>query len=156
MNYLTVITMDNLLNNEGLVSCVAYQILKERPCDFSKLSILLSLLMDDQIRTYVMNQDSLFLEDSIFKNERPEFLERIYLEMLPVCLNSMVILIQNDFVETDNNILKLTEKGRALEEDASLIGSRRFEDINKDIPFIIHLTENYSAAELFKALKLSV
>lgn len=148
--------MDNLLNNEGLVSCVAYQILKERPCDFSKLSILLSLLMDDQIRTYVMNQDSLFLEDSIFKNERPEFLERIYLEMLPVCLNSMVILIQNDFVETDNNILKLTEKGRALEEDASLIGSRRFEDINKDIPFIIHLTENYSAAELFKALKLSV
>lgn len=156
MNYLTVITMDNLLNNEGLVSCVAYQILKERPCDFSKLSILLSLLMDNQIRTYVMNQDSLFLEDSIFRNERPEFLERIYLEMLPVCLNSIVILIQNDFVETDNNILKLTEKGRALEEDASLIGSRRFEDINKDIPFIIHLTENYSAAELFKALKLSV
>ena len=103
-----------------------------------------------------MNQDSLFLEDSIFRNERPEFLERIYLEMLPVCLNSMVILIQNDFVETDNNILKLTEKGRALEEDASLIGSRRFEDINKDIPFIIHLTENYSATELFKALKLSV
>lgn len=128
--------MDNLLNNEGLVSCVAYQILKERPCDFSKLSILLSLLMDNQIRTYVMNQDSLFLEDSIFRNERPEFLERIYLEMLPVCLNSIVILIQNDFVETDNNILKLTEKGRALEEDASLIGSRRFEDINKDIPFI--------------------
>lgn len=156
MNYLTVITMDNLLNNEGLVSCVAYQILKERPCDFSKLSILLSLLMDNQIRTYVMNQDSLFLEDSIFRNERPEFLERIYLEMLPVCLNSIVILIQNDFVETDNNILKLTEKGRALEEDASLIGSRRFEDINKDIPFIIHLTENYSAAELFNALKLSV
>ncbi len=148
--------MDNLLNNEGLVSCVAYQILKERPCDFSKLSILLSLLMDNQIRTYVMNQDSLFLEDSIFRNERPEFLERIYLEMLPVCLNSIVILIQNDFVETDNNILKLTEKGRALEEDASLIGSRRFEDINKDIPFIIHLTENYSAAELFNALKLSV
>lgn len=84
--------MDNLLNNEALVSCVAYQILKERPCDFSKLSILLSLLMDDQIRTYIMHQDSLFLEDSIFRNERPEFLERIYLEMLPVCLNSMVLL----------------------------------------------------------------
>lgn len=121
MNYLTVITMDNLLNNEGLVSCVAYQILKERPCDFSKLSILLSLLMDDQIRAYVMCKDSLFFEDSIFRNERPEFLERIYLEMLPVCLNSMVILIQNYIVETDNNVLKLTEKGRAFADDISLI-----------------------------------
>lgn len=148
--------MDNLLNNEALVSCVAYQILKERPCDFSKLSILLSLLMDDQIRTYIMHQDSLFLEDSIFRNERPEFLERIYLEMLPVCLNSMVLLIQNDFVETDNNILKLTEKGKALVEDVSLIGSRRLENIKKDVPFIIQLTENYSAVDLFNALKLSV
>ena len=148
--------MDNLLNNEALVSCVAYQILKERPCDFSNLSILLSLLMDDQIRTYIMHQDSLFLEDSIFRNERPEFLERIYLEMLPVCLNSMVLLIQNDFVETDNNILKLTEKGKALVEDVSFIGSRRLENIKKDVPFIIQLTENYSAADLFNALKLSV
>lgn len=148
--------MDNLLNNEALVSCVAYQILKERPCDFSKLSILLSLLMDDQIRTYIMHQDSLFLEDSIFRNERPEFWERIYLEMLPVCLNSMVLLIQNDFVETDNNILKLTEKGKALVEDVSFIGSRRLENIKKDVPFIIQLTENYSAVDLFNALKLSV
>ena len=148
--------MDNLLNNEALVSCVAYQILKERPCDFSKLSILLSLLMDDQIRTYIMHQDSLFLKDSIFRNERPEFLERIYLEMLPVCLNSMVLLIQNDFVETDNNILKLTEKGKALVEDVSFIGSRRLENIKKDVPFIIQLTENYSAVDLFNALKLSV
>lgn len=148
--------MDNLLNNEGLVSCVAYQILKERPCDFSKLSILLSLLMDDQIRTYIMHQDSLFLEDSIFRNERPEFLERIYLEMLPVCLNSMVLLIQNDFVETDNNILKLTEKGKALVKDVSFIGSRRLENIKKEVPFIIQLTENYSAVDLFNALKLSV
>lgn len=148
--------MDNLLNNEALVSCVAYQILKERPCDFSKLSILLSLLMDDQIRTYIMHQDSLFLEDSIFRNERPEFLERIYLEMLPVCPNSMVLLIQNDFVETDNNILKLTEKGKALVEDVSFIGSRRLENIKKDVPFIIQLTENYSAVNLFNALKLSV
>lgn len=148
--------MDNLLNNEALVSCVAYQILKERPCDFSKLSILLSLLMDDQIRTYIMHQDSLFLEDSIFRNERPEFLERIYLEMLPVCLNSMVLLIQNDFVETDNNILKLTEKGKALVEDVSFTGSRRLENIKKDVPFIIQLTENYSAVDLFNALKLSV
>lgn len=156
MNYLTVITMDSLLNNEGLVSCIAYQILKERPCDFSKLSILLSLLMDDQIRAYVMCKDSLFFEDSIFRNERPEFLERIYLEMLPVCLNSMVILIQNYIVETDNNVLKLTEKGRAFADDISLIGSRRLENISKDVPFIIQLTENYSAAELFKSLKLSV
>lgn len=148
--------MDNLLNNEGLVSYVAYQILKERPCDFSKLSILLSLLMDDQIRTYIMHQDSLFLEDSIFRNERPEFLERIYLEMLPVCLNSMVLLIQNDFVETDNNILKLTEKGKALVKDVSFIGSRRLENIKKEVPFIIQLTENYSAVDLFNALKLSV
>lgn len=148
--------MDSLLNNEGLVSCIAYQILKERPCDFSKLSILLSLLMDDQIRAYVMCKDSLFLEDSIFRNERPEFLERIYLEMLPVCLNSMVILIQNYIVETDNNVLKLTEKGRAFADDISLIGSRRLENISKDVPFIIQLTENYSAADLFKSLKLSV
>lgn len=148
--------MDSLLNNEGLVSCVAYQILKERPCDFSKLSILLSLLMDDQIRAYVMCKDSLFFEDSIFRNERPEFLERIYLEMLPVCLNSMVILIQNYIVETDNNVLKLTEKGRAFADDISLIGSRRLENISKDVPFIIQLTENYSAADLFKSLKLSV
>lgn len=103
-----------------------------------------------------MHQDSLFLEDSIFRNERPEFLERIYLEMLPVCLNSMVILIQNDFVETDNNILKLTEKGMALAEDVSFIESRRLENIKKDVPFIIQFTENYSAADLFKALKLSV
>ncbi len=156
MNYLTVITMDSLLNNEGLVSCIAYQILKERSCDFSKLSILLSLLMDDQIRAYVMCKDSLFFEDSIFRNERPEFLERIYLEMLPVCLNSMVILIQNYIVETDNNVLKLTEKGRAFADDISLIGSRRLENISKDVPFIIQLTENYSAADLFKSLKLSV
>lgn len=156
MNYLTVTTMDSLLNNEGLVSCIAYQILKERPCDFSKLSILLSLLMDDQIRAYVMCKDSLFFEDSIFRNERPEFLERIYLEMLPVCLNSMVILIQNYIVETDNNVLKLTEKGRAFADDISLIGSRRLENISKDVPFIIQLTENYSAADLFKSLKLSV
>lgn len=148
--------MDNLLNNEGLVSCIAYQILKERPCDFSKLSMLLSLLMDDQIRAYVMCKDSLFFEDSIFRNERPEFLERIYLEMLPVCLNSMVILIQNYIVETDNNVLKLTEKGRAFAEDISFIGSRRLENISKDVPFIIQLTENYSAADLFKSLKLSV
>ena len=148
--------MDNLLNNEALVSCVAYQILKERPCDFSKLSILLSLLMDDQIRTYIMHQDSLFLEDSIFRNERPEFFFFFYLEMLPVCLNSMVLLIQNDFVETDNNILKLTEKGKALVEDVSFIGSRRLENIKKDVPFIIQLTENYSAVDLFNALKLSV
>ncbi len=148
--------MDSLLNNEGLVSCIAYQILKERPCDFSKLSILLSLLMDDQIRAYVMCKDSLFFEDSIFRNERPEFLERIYLEMLPVCLNSMVILIQNYIVETDNNVLKLTEKGRAFADDISLIGSRRLENISKDVPFIIQLTENYSAADLFKSLKLSV
>lgn len=148
--------MDNLLNNEGLVSCIAYQILKERPCDFSKLSILLSLLMDDQIRAYVMCKDSLFFEDSIFRHERPEFLERIYLEMLPVCLNSMVILIQNYIVETDNNVLKLTEKGRAFAEDISFIGSRRLENISKDVPFIIQLTENYSATDLFKSLKLSV
>ncbi|WP_308277595.1 hypothetical protein [Prevotella sp.] len=148
--------MDSLLNNEGLVSCIAYQILKERSCDFSKLSILLSLLMDDQIRAYVMCKDSLFFEDSIFRNERPEFLERIYLEMLPVCLNSMVILIQNYIVETDNNVLKLTEKGRAFADDISLIGSRRLENISKDVPFIIQLTENYSAADLFKSLKLSV
>ena len=148
--------MDNLLNNEGLVSCVAYQILKKRPCDFSKLSILLSLLMDDQIRAYVMCKDSLFFEDSIFSNERPEFLERIYLEMLPVCLNSMVILIQNDIVETNNNILKLTEKGQTFADEISFIGSGRLENICKDIPFIIQITENYSATDLFKSLRLSV
>ena len=76
--------------------------------------------------------------------------------MLPVCLNSMVILIQNYIVETDNNVLKLTEKGRAFAEDISFIGSRRLENISKDVPFIIQLTENYSAADLFKSLKLSV
>lgn len=76
--------------------------------------------------------------------------------MLPVCLNSMVILIQNYIVETDNNVLKLTEKGRAFADDISLIGSHRLENISKDVPFIIQLTENYSAADLFKSLKLSV
>lgn len=148
--------MKNLLNNEALICCIAYQILKEYPCDFSKLSLLLLLLMDDDIRKTIKQREDLFFEYSILKKERPEFLERIYLEMLPVCLNSMVILIQNYIVETDNNVLKLTEKGRALADDISLIGSRRLENISKDVSFIIQLTENYSAADLFKSLKLSV
>lgn len=80
MNYLTVITMDSLLNNEGLVSCIAYQILKERPCDFSKLSILLSLLMDDQIRAYVMCKDSLFLKTLYLEMKGLSFLNEYILK----------------------------------------------------------------------------
>lgn len=148
--------MKNLLNNEALVCCIAYQILKEYPCDFSKLSLLLLLLMDDDIRKTIKQREDLFFEYSILKKERPEFLERIYLEMLPVCLNSMVILIQNDFVETDNNILKLTEKGLSFENEIMTVKSKRFKHISKDISCIIQTTANYTAVDLFKTLKISV
>lgn len=45
--------------------CIAYQILKEYPCDFSKLSLLLLLLMDDDIRKTIKQREDLFFEYSI-------------------------------------------------------------------------------------------
>lgn len=148
--------MNNLINNEALVGCVAFQILKLCPSDFSKLSIQLMLLMDDNIRNSISRNNCLFFEESIFRDERPETLDRLYLEMLPVCLNSLVILIQDGLVESEANILSVTDKGLSLSEEILSIHSQRLAEINTHIPHLVGLTANYSATELFKALRLSV
>lgn len=148
--------MDKLLNNEALVCCIAYRILKECPCDFAKLSILLTLIMDDSIRQSIMHRDSLFFEETVFKRDRAEAIDRIYLEMLPICLNSIVILIQEGLIETENNIMQLTEKGAKMAGDIQSINSYRLKEISGCTSQLISMTYQFTAADLFKTLKLSV
>lgn len=148
--------MDVLLNNEGIVSYASIYLLKLQPCDFTKLSLQLSLLMDDEVRSRLMAEDSMFFEMSLTREISDMSMSRLYYELLPVCLNSLVTLIQNGIVRSENNVLSLLPKGIDIYEESKTIESLRLNDIHKSVPRIIQLTTQYGAVDLLKTLMIAI
>lgn len=142
-------------NNEAISSCIFLLILnKIEKLDIARSCLILPFLLDDRtINHIIKNEDSeVNLEDMV--NEQSilfvSFNKR-YLSLLPIAINSLVLLNKSKQIKIGNGIYK--NQITNLEEQEL---GKRFNKIKKVIPRFLTITENYSTSQLYKILNIQL
>lgn len=152
--------MDYRLNNEGLIACLIAQIVfksKSNINNLAQISLLLALLLNDKTREKLNMYAKLIelsdLTDSISKVT----LNLLYKELLPVIVNSTVLLIQSGVLSLNTCNLNLTEKGISFCNGMSneFMGIR-YQEIMKHVDHVITLHDNSSLYELYNKFQIKI
>lgn len=142
-------------NNEAIASCIFLSILNNvEKLDIARSCLILPFLLDDRTVSYLSRNldNELELEQMIKEQSRlfTSFYKR-YLSLLPVTINSLVLLSNSNQVSlgseiVNNAVLNLEEKN---------LGDR-FNRINEVIPKFLLMLEKYSTVQLYKTLKVQL
>lgn len=148
--------MDRIYNNEALVGCVILMLLKDCGMDIARLSVVVSLLVNDKIRSRLSHHR----EESLSKNIRSCYasltLNRIYQEMLVIEINSLVMLSQADLVLIEKEIITLTDKGTDLVKNMRQVTSLRLKEIMKAQSVIMRHVNKLTTEQLYKAMEIQL
>lgn len=144
-------------NNEAIASCVFLIYLQEaKKVDIARSCLLLPLLLDDRTVDYLNNiiyddYDSL---ESIIKKKPHLFasFNKRYLSLLPVTINSLVILNKNQQIQILSN--KILTKTDFIYGKIDM--GKRFEKIKNVIPFVVYIFSRYSTMRLYKLLNIQL
>jgi hypothetical protein len=142
-------------NNEAISSCIFLSILNYiNSLDIARSCLLLPFLLDD--RTISSLQKTKYIEvdlDQFIKQQPRLFLSfnKRYLSLLPVTINSLMLLNKSDQIDIGKNI---TTKSTFKIENIDL--GDRFNKINEVIPILLLMIDKYSTTELYKILNIQL
>lgn len=142
-------------NNEAIASCIFLSILNNvEKMDIARSCLILPFLLDDRTVSYLSrNQDAELELEQLIKEQSRLFtsFNKRYLSLLPVAINSLVLLSNSNQVSlgseiVNNAILNLENKN---------LGDR-FNKIEEVIPKFLLMLEKYSTVQLYKTLKVQL
>jgi hypothetical protein len=145
-------------NNEALASCIFLSILnKKESIEISRLFLVLPFILDDRTVNYLSDKILLdkieYLEELIDKKPRyfVSFNKR-YLSFLPVSINALKILYNTKQIVISG---KYIEKNTSFDADNFSLGNR-FRKINRTIPLLLSMIEEYKTDQLYKILRIQL
>ncbi|NOQ75251.1 MAG: hypothetical protein GQ574_24780 [Crocinitomix sp.] len=142
-------------NNEAISSCIFLSILDDvENIDIPRSCLILPFLLDDRTVNYLNNNIDIDfnLEEMISDSPRlfTSFNKR-YLSLLPVTINSLILLRKSAQILIGTHISKLDTD---VFDSADL--GQRFRKIETIIPRFLMLIDPYSTQELYKILKVQL
>jgi hypothetical protein len=142
-------------NNEAIASCVFLNVLEiQRTMDVARACLVLPFLLDDRTVKYLQRLENLIRLEFIVNEQTRLFtsFNKRYLSLLPITINSLIILNQNNQVGFTQNEVYIKEAITYNEIDMGL----RFNEIIKVIPLLLSILENYTTIELYRILKIQL
>jgi hypothetical protein len=151
-------------NNEAIASCVFLSILdKIESIDIARSCLILPFLLDDRTVSFINNNNNnnnnnnsseSNLEHLVNINQRlfASFNKR-YLSLLPVSINSLIILKKGEQLHIDEDIIR--KSNTKININAEELGDR-FSKLRDVIPVFLSLIENYSTNQLYRILKVQL
>lgn len=144
-------------NNEAIASCVFLSILdKIESIDIARSCLILPFLLDDKTVSFIKknNSSESNLEHLVNINQRlfASFNKR-YLSLLPVSINSLIILKKGEQLYVNDNIIR--KSNTKINIDVEELGDR-FSKLLEVIPVFLSLIENYSTNQLYRILKVQL
>lgn len=142
-------------NNEAIASCIFLSILNRvEKLDIARSCLILPFLLDDRTVSYLSRNQETELElEQLIKEQSRLFttFNKRYLSLLPVAINSLVLLNNSNQVSlgseiSNNAIINLERKD---------LGDR-FNRIEEVIPKFLLMLEKTSTAQLYKTLKVQL
>lgn len=140
-------------NNEAIASCIFLSVLNRVDrLDIARSCLVLPFLLDDRTVTYLSKNNGIELEDMIKEQPRlfTSFNKR-YLSLLPVAINSLIILNASNQISIGNEIVATT----LLDSEDKILGDR-LNKIQKIIPKFLSMIEKHSTIQLYKILKIQL
>lgn len=142
-------------NNEAIASCIFLSVLKTvEKLDIARSCLILPFLLDDRTVNYLSKNQNAELDLDQMIKEQPRLFasfNKRYLSLLPVTINSFVLLSQTDQINmhteiTTNTILNLSNKNLG----------ERFNKIEQTIPKFLSIIDSYTTAQLYKTLNVQL
>lgn len=146
-------------NNEAIASCIFLSILERiESIDIARSCLILPFLLDDKTVSFMKknNVSESNLEDLVNINQRlfASFNKR-YLSLLPVSINSVIILKKGEQLYVNDNIIRKSNIKNNIGDEVQELGDR-FSKLLEVIPVFLSLIENYSTNQLYRILKIQL
>lgn len=142
-------------NNEAIASCIFLSILNNvDKLDIARSCLILPFLLDDRTVSYLSrNLDNELELEQLIKEQSRLFtsFNKRYLSLLPVTINSLVLLGNSNQVNLGSEIVNNT----TLNLEKKNLGDR-FNKIEEVIPKFLSMLEKYSTVQLYKTLKVQL
>lgn len=142
-----------IYNNEGLLVCLIILLLKRQNVELARLMIICTLLADSRFVRYLRSNTSANSLEQIIQDKITWFsnFNQRYLELLPVILNSLVILEKENIINQSKTSisLKVEKKEQTKNLDTDILGER-IKEINYIIPQLFILLNNYDTKRMYK------
>lgn len=148
--------MDRLYNNEAFVGCVILNVLKFGTIDVARIAIVLPLLVNDKIRNMLSKHTDATVYDKVLHCYSDITLNRIYKEMLPIEINSLVMLSQADLILIRKDCIALTDSGLVALKNMKSAGSNRLKKLFVALSGIMSLLDGISTDQLYKTLNIQL
>jgi len=145
-------------NNEAIASCIFLAVFnKLATLDVARSCLILPFLLDDRTVKYLSeNQNGELTLEQILKDKPLLFtsFNKRYLSLLPVTLNSLMILYKSNQINIGKKIDTLRKMPIILPYNSML--GERFDKIINVLPTFLSIINNYSTIQLYKLLKVQL
>ncbi len=153
--------MDYRLNNESIVACVISQIIYRSLSsqnDIARIALLTSLLFNDHSIGLLHNSENLKAKTDQIESYISFTSSFVYKEMLPIVINSVVLLLQGGILQKSNDEnLIITEKGLVFCTGMYEISlGSRCSEILYQIDKVLDVCSKYSTVELYDKFKIII
>lgn len=142
-------------NNEAIASCIFLSIINNvEKLDIARSCLILPFLLDDRTVSYLSrNLDNELELEQLIKEQSRLFtsFNKRYLSLLPVAINSLVLLNNSNQVSLGSEI----ENNAILNLENKNLGDR-FTKIEEVMPKFLLMLEKHSAIQLYKILKIQL
>lgn len=142
-------------NNEAIASCVILKVLQQvKTIEFARSYLILPILLDDRTIAYLLNNNDQTLTLENFITIQPRLFasfNKRFLALLPVCINSLLLLTKSKKIGIAKNISLKIE----VQFDNENLGDR-FIKINEALPSFLQMVEKYSTVQLYQLLKVQL
>lgn len=142
-------------NNEAIASCVLLSVIEKLgKIDIPRCCLVLPFLLDDRTTGYVTKNFSSETNLAQLVNMQPRLFasfNKRYLSLLPVMINSLMILKKGNKIEINDQIISNNEL-----DWGNLDLGDRFSKISDAIPGLLTLIGNHPTEQLYKILKVQL
>ncbi|MFA9192901.1 hypothetical protein AAGV33_00680 [Flavobacterium sp. FBOR7N2.3] len=142
-------------NNEAIASCIFLSIINNvEKLDIARSCLILPFLLDDRTVSYLSrNLDNELELEQLIKEQSRLFtsFNKRYLSLLPVAINSLVLLNNSNQVSLGSEI----ENNAILNLENKNLGDR-FTKIEEVMPKFLLMLEKHSTIQLYKILKIQL
>ncbi|MDC5350940.1 three component ABC system middle component [Acinetobacter baumannii] len=133
-------------NNEAIACCVLLMVLeKVKEIDYARLLLILPYLLDDRNISFLNKNKKVSIDFFLKKNNIYYNFNNRYLSLLPVTINSLIILSEMNLINfnRDGNICLISM------DSCECVVSKRLLEIEKAIPILLDTILNYSTEYLY-------
>lgn len=115
--------MNYIYNNEAIGVVAIYSVIKElEEIEYSKAMLILPLMLNDKLIKFIgrANTKVRGIEELIIKKGQVlTSFNEFYLEMLPISINSLIILNEMKVIEIENGTIRIIKKELKVDLDVS-------------------------------------